>query len=308
MANRGEVPLTWVLECAACFGILLRQLQHAQQSATGHDTLPVGYIQPVEVVHSQRRGRPRKQPNIQVLRAAMAGGHNISVSKLDTSLEVHCNPSSQISCIRPNALWHMDGHHKLIRWGIVIHGIVDGYCHTWKSMGYLHVHGDRGGENKEVSVFMIYERPESGQLHVGNLFLQEIRADCTTFCEEWNSHPVSGEGHDQSPRMFLPLLGCTAPNQPAYFWGSSDNEEWEDVLDDNDMATEHSDLPSMIADDQAPEFAHDGAAVPLEVNPFPSPDWQAAFWQALQHVQEIGHIPSGYGMLEQEWGGMVILN
>ncbi|KAI6110430.1 hypothetical protein EDD16DRAFT_1486565 [Pisolithus croceorrhizus] len=69
------------------------------------------------------------------------------------------------------------------------------------------------------------------------------------------------------------------------------------------MAAEHSDLPSMIADDQAPQFAHDGAAVPLEVNPFPSPDLQEAFWQVLQHVQEIGHIPSGYGMLEQEWDG-----
>jgi len=28
---------------------------------------------------------------------------------------------------RPNALWHIDGHHKLILWGIVIHGVVDGY-------------------------------------------------------------------------------------------------------------------------------------------------------------------------------------
>lgn len=28
---------------------------------------------------------------------------------------------------RPNALWHCDGHHKLIRWGIVIHGFIDGY-------------------------------------------------------------------------------------------------------------------------------------------------------------------------------------
>lgn len=28
---------------------------------------------------------------------------------------------------RPNALWHLDGHHKLILWGIVIHGITDGY-------------------------------------------------------------------------------------------------------------------------------------------------------------------------------------
>lgn len=31
---------------------------------------------------------------------------------------------------RPNSLWHMDGHHKLIRWGIVIHGIIDGFCRT----------------------------------------------------------------------------------------------------------------------------------------------------------------------------------
>lgn len=28
---------------------------------------------------------------------------------------------------RPNTLWHIDGHHKLIRWGIVIHGVADGY-------------------------------------------------------------------------------------------------------------------------------------------------------------------------------------
>lgn len=28
---------------------------------------------------------------------------------------------------RPNTLWHVDGHHKLILWGIVIHGIADGF-------------------------------------------------------------------------------------------------------------------------------------------------------------------------------------
>ncbi|KAJ7582311.1 hypothetical protein C8J56DRAFT_722093, partial [Mycena floridula] len=28
---------------------------------------------------------------------------------------------------RPNALWHMDGHHKMICWGVVIHGIIDGF-------------------------------------------------------------------------------------------------------------------------------------------------------------------------------------
>jgi hypothetical protein len=31
---------------------------------------------------------------------------------------------------RPNALWHVDGHHKLILWGIVIHGITDGFDRT----------------------------------------------------------------------------------------------------------------------------------------------------------------------------------
>ena len=28
---------------------------------------------------------------------------------------------------RPNHLWHIDGHHKMIAWGIVIHGVADGY-------------------------------------------------------------------------------------------------------------------------------------------------------------------------------------
>jgi hypothetical protein len=31
---------------------------------------------------------------------------------------------------RPHAIWHIDGHHKLILWGIVIHGCVEGYSRT----------------------------------------------------------------------------------------------------------------------------------------------------------------------------------
>jgi hypothetical protein len=31
---------------------------------------------------------------------------------------------------RPNSLWHLDGHHKLISWGIVIHVFIDGYSRT----------------------------------------------------------------------------------------------------------------------------------------------------------------------------------
>lgn len=36
----------------------------------------------------------------------------------------------------PNALWHCDGHHKMIRWGIVIHGFIDGYSRTVSGLCY----------------------------------------------------------------------------------------------------------------------------------------------------------------------------
>lgn len=42
---------------------------------------------------------------------------------------------------RPNYLWHMDGHHKLIQWGIVIHGIVDGYSRTVGTFRALYIPG-----------------------------------------------------------------------------------------------------------------------------------------------------------------------
>jgi AraC-like DNA-binding protein len=27
----------------------------------------------------------------------------------------------------PNSMWHLDGHHKAIQWGIIVHAIIDGY-------------------------------------------------------------------------------------------------------------------------------------------------------------------------------------
>ena len=35
----------------------------------------------------------------------------------------------------PNALWHIDGSHKLIRWRLVIHGGIDGFS---RLIVYLH--------------------------------------------------------------------------------------------------------------------------------------------------------------------------
>ena len=77
----------------------------------------------------------------------------------------------------PNSVWHLDGYHKLIRWGIVIHGAVDGYSRlplylkassnnkastvlAWfleavREYGLpSRVRCDKGGENTMVSHFM----------------------------------------------------------------------------------------------------------------------------------------------------------
>ncbi len=54
------------------------------------------------------------------------------IDKLGQGMRNHVGrkrPWRNYSVPRPNALWHIDGHHKLITWGIVLHGIADGYTH-----------------------------------------------------------------------------------------------------------------------------------------------------------------------------------
>ena len=82
------------------------------------------------------------------------------------------------SVCMPNSLWHIDGHHKLIRWRIVVHGGIDGYSRLVVFLNAAtnnradtvldaflrgvnsyglpsRVRCDKGGENVKVSEYML---------------------------------------------------------------------------------------------------------------------------------------------------------
>ena len=93
----------------------------------------------------------------------------------------------QYSVPRPNSLWHLHGHHFLIRWDLVIHGCIDGFsqritflrCNnnpsqTVSELFFLRAiendalwpsriqRVDYGVENVQVSDAMVEVRVESG--------------------------------------------------------------------------------------------------------------------------------------------------
>ena len=116
----------------------------------------------------------------------------------------------------PNSLWHIDGHHSLVRWRFVVHGAIDGFsrmitylsCSTNNRSSTVmqlfresvmefgipsRVRSDKGGENVLVCHFMVsYRGPGRGSHIAGSsihnqrierLWRDVYRCVCCTFHE-----------------------------------------------------------------------------------------------------------------------------
>ena len=51
----------------------------------------------------------------------------------------------------PNYIWHIDGNHKLIRWGLVLHHAIDGFSR-------LIVFGQFSDNNRAKTVHQLFPR------------------------------------------------------------------------------------------------------------------------------------------------------
>ncbi|KZT30300.1 hypothetical protein NEOLEDRAFT_1054896 [Neolentinus lepideus HHB14362 ss-1] len=147
------------------------------------------------------------------------------------------------------------------------------------------------------------------------LFLCEIRKDCENFQQDWNHHPLSGEG-DQTPSD-LRFLGQARhgvysddydnvhPDVLNQYYGADStrdargqNPSGAGHSDEEDVDTE--DLQERISHEQVRHVRHEPVAVPLAESPF-SEDITELFLSALQEVRDAEVIPEAFGVLEQEW-------
>ena len=120
------------------------------------------------------------------------------------------HPRYQYDVPGPNALWQIDGYHKLIRWGFVVHGGIDGFsrlvvflkCATNNRAETVmstfmdgtrrygipsRVRSDHGGENADVGRFMESIRGRDRGSHiqgssVHNQRIERLHRDTTPCC------------------------------------------------------------------------------------------------------------------------------
>ncbi|KAJ7870119.1 hypothetical protein B0H13DRAFT_1724278 [Mycena leptocephala] len=162
------------------------------------------------------------------------------------------------------------------------------------------------------------------------LFLDLINEDCNDFCAEWNCHPISGEGHDQSPEDMC-LIGQV---QDGVYIDDYDNEDptvlarhygvhgppahrlpgqtGAGQLDDEDIpipsgfvdeseSDDDSDVEDGLKQQIDQNFHHEPVPVPKHAEPFKDEALMQLFHDTFAAANKTDIIPQGYGLLPEEW-------
>ena len=126
----------------------------------------------------------------------------------------------------PNSLWHLDGHHSLIRWKLVIHGCIDGYS---RRIMYLQC-GDNNLSQSVLDLFLQAINENKG------LWPSRVRVDygvenisvCDAMVEVRGSGRASfiagPSTHNQRiERLWRDVFRCIAHHFYYVFYGMEDS-------------------------------------------------------------------------------------
>ncbi|KAL5497033.1 hypothetical protein EMCRGX_G013427 [Ephydatia muelleri] len=112
----------------------------------------------------------------------------------------------------PNSLWHIDGHHKLIRWHIIIHGGIDGFS---RLPVFLRASTDNSADTvlqhfiNAVALYglpsrLFYDMEDAGVLDLSSekdlfclhyVFIPRIQQQLDIFRESYSHHKLRSEGN-----------------------------------------------------------------------------------------------------------------
>ncbi|KAL0568312.1 hypothetical protein V5O48_013680 [Marasmius crinis-equi] len=371
-----DIPEDWILETTRLFGRLASKLAHAQSTLKNHDERHVRVPKPVKILWTGKRGRPAKVVDRNYLTEAMRPERAITIARLTRALPIHRNTlrkyirvvaiqtstNNRASTVLENFLHAVDNHgapsrvrgdygteNKLVALYMILKKGQNRGSFIWGSstrntrIERLWVEVGRQFARQWRAFFFRLEalhglvRPNRSHIWlVHYLFLNSINNDCQTFQEEWNAHPILGEGHNMSPND-MRLMGMSTEgiyiddcealtrdeindhygidrthrqrprNQTGA--GTLSDEEFSDsesVAPGEDSSSDDSDMDELDIPLAARQvFAGlDDLMERVHVPRYPPPFSDAnitLFSQALGKIEEENNIPEGCGILPEEW-------
>ncbi|KAJ7663599.1 hypothetical protein B0H14DRAFT_2425156 [Mycena olivaceomarginata] len=148
---------------------------------------------------------------------------------------------------------------------------------------------------------------------VGSQFVCRWR-DCVEFKSNWNAHPMNGQGSFGKSPNDMRLLGQVQhgvyqdddcedmhPETIERYYGVFRPQRGEGAGTRN-PPDEDTNVEEHIQAEQHPQIRHDAVEVPDHKNPFSDhPVVESTFFPLLTDLIRQDIIPTGYGMLPEEW-------